>query len=677
VTALDVHAKDSRWVAWRSERRGKKFTKVPYAPGGGKAKADDSETWGTRSEAEARARLIVNGLGGGVGIELGDLGADLHLAGIDLDSCLHDGDVATWAAAILEAIDTYAETSPSGSGLKLFFYVSAEDTRWFLELIGVEADGWGCRRDAPGEDARDHGPAIEIYFAGRYFAVTDNKWPTASDRITHLDRDTLEHLAALVPPKASARPGKRRSAGDNSRSAAAFRKGAALRRGGKTFEEMCEELRTDPETADWYREKGEPNGQRELHRIWDKAAKTDGPDWLSKAQRDKNHEPLPNIVNAMLAMRGAPQLQALVSYDQMLRAVILDHPVPDAPPEEVFESRPMRDTDVTAIQEYVQKAGIKRLGKDTVHQAVDLRAQERAFHPVRNYLNSLQWDATPRIDTWLCTYLGAGDNAYHRAIGKMFLVAMVARIFKPGCKADYMPILEGPQSALKSSACGVLGGQWFSENLPDLRTAGKDVAQHLNGKWLIEVAEMSALDKAEAAALKAFVTRTVERYRPSYGRKEVVEPRQCLLIGTTNKTAYLRDETGGRRFWPVKVGTIDINQLTLDRDQLFAEARHLYDRGAPWWPDAAFEREHITPQQEARFETDAWEEPVANFIAFRNSTTIWEIAREALFITTDKIGTADQRRIRAILIREGWTEGKRTKHARPWLPPTTPTQPYH
>ena len=316
MTALDTHAEDSRWVAWRLERRGKKFTKVPYAPGGGKAKADDPETWGTRSEAEARARLIVNGQGGGIGIELGDIGADLHLAGLDLDSCLHDGDVAPWAAAILEAVDTYAETSPSGSGLKLFFYVSAEDTRWFLELIGVEADGWGCRRDVPGEDARDHGPAIETYFAGRYFAVTDNKWPTASDRINHLDRDTLERLAALVPPKASAGSGKRRTAGDviPDRQPPAFKKGAACRREGKTFEEMCEALRTDPETAEWCREKSEANGQRELHRIWDKAAKTDGPDWLSKAQRDKNHEPLPNIVNdhARDARRPSASLSCVV-----------------------------------------------------------------------------------------------------------------------------------------------------------------------------------------------------------------------------------------------------------------------------------------------------------------------------------------------------------------------------
>ena len=258
----------------------------------------------------------------------------------------------------------------------------------------------------------------------------------------------------------------------------------------------------------------------------------------------------------------------------------------------------------------------------------------------------------------------------------MFMIAMVARVVEPGCKADYMMVLEGQQGARKSTACAILGGEWFSDNLPDV-TAGKDVAQHLPGKWLIEIAEMSAMSRAEDAALKAFISRPVERYRPSYGRNEVIQHRQCVFIGTTNKAAYLRDETGGRRFWPVKVGVIDTEALKRDRDQLFAEAVHLYHAGGQWWPDSAFEAEHIKPQQEARFEADVWEEPISEFLRINGerNVTLGEVARGALQIENQKIGTADQRRIAAILERIGWVRQTNdkgepvtdSKGRRPWI----------
>jgi predicted P-loop ATPase len=216
-----------------------------------------------------------------------------------------------------------------------------------------------------------------------------------------------------------------------------------------------------------------------------------------------------------------------------------------------------------------------------------------------------------------------------------------------------MVVLEGPQGAGKSKACRILGGAWFSDNLPDL-SAGKDVAQHLPGKWLIEIAELSALSRAESAALKAFITRTVERYRPSYGRLEVTQPRQVLFVGSTNESAYLKDASGGRRFWPVKVGTIDTDALERDRDQLLAEAAELYHEGAQWWPDAAFEREHIAPEQEARFEVDAWEEAIRNYVSGHEKVRVREIAESALGIVTGRVGRAEQNRVTTILERLGW-----------------------
>lgn len=269
--SFDTLAHEVRWVAWRNELRGRKPTKVPYAPNGKRAKADDPATWGTRDEVEQCAAKLVNGQGGGIGIQLGDLGNDAHLAGIDLDSCLgENGALAGWAASILDLVSSYAEVSPSGLGLKLFFYVASEDVRPFLDRIGAQRHHWGVRRDVPGEDARDHGPAVEVYFRNRYFTVTGNKWLGAPDELTLLDGANLDRLAALIP-RGNPAGSRCRNGADYSRSAIAFRKGAALCGARKSFEEMCAALRADPETADWVREKGDAYSGRELRRIWDRA----------------------------------------------------------------------------------------------------------------------------------------------------------------------------------------------------------------------------------------------------------------------------------------------------------------------------------------------------------------------------------------------------------------------
>jgi len=190
----------------------------------------------------------------------------------------------------------------------------------------------------------------------------------------------------------------------------------------------------------------------------------------------------------------------------------------------------------------------------------------------------------------------------------------------------------------------------------------------LRGKWLIEVAEMHAMSRADAAQLKSFISRQEERYRPSHGRLEVIEPRQCVFIGTTNKDTYLRDETGGRRFWPVKAGAIDAERLAQDRDQLFAEAVQRFKDGEQWWPDREFEREHIMPEQESRYEADAWEDAISEYISGKNKATIGDIARDGLHIQSADLTPAKQNQIKKSLTRLGWVKLPRSHGKKYWGP---------
>src|SRR4051812_17274843 len=265
-----------RWVAWHTEARDNgEPTKVPYQPGTQhKASASDSSTWGTREAAEATARALLKPCGaGGVGIELGDLGDGTSLGGIDLDTCRQpDGTLTKWAADLITTFGTYAEVSPSGTGVKLFFrYDTATlpDLRAAMQTQTVKK--WA--RGAAGA----HPAAIELYLCNRYFAVTDDLQPGAPPHLATVPVMVLLRLIQHDGP-GFVRAGSRRTigggkgvGGDWSRSAAAMRLGASLRRAGETFEEMCAGLKADPSTADWSREKGEANNQREFHRIWDKA----------------------------------------------------------------------------------------------------------------------------------------------------------------------------------------------------------------------------------------------------------------------------------------------------------------------------------------------------------------------------------------------------------------------
>jgi predicted P-loop ATPase len=257
-----------------------------------------------------------------------------------------------------------------------------------------------------------------------------------------------------------------------------------------------------------------------------------------------------------------------------------------------------------------------------VGRAVQAAARHQSFHPVRDYLGQLVWDGKPRLDRWLETYFHAEDHAkdsaYLRAVGPRWLISAVARIRNPGCKVDHILVLEGDQGLQKTEALRALAvnKEWFAERLSHLNS--KDAAQEMAGVWIIEVSEMDRITRASAATAKSFLSRPNDRYRPPHGKHIIDRPRQCVFAGTINPLAggYLKDPTGARRFWPVACrGRIDRNGLEADRDQLWAEAVQRYDADAPWWLETPELEALATVEQDARFETDIWEEPIREWIA--------------------------------------------------------------
>lgn len=177
-------------------------------------------------------------------------------------------------------------------------------------------------------------------------------------------------------------------------------------------------------------------------------------------------------------------------------------------------------------------------------------AAQNEYHPIKNYLDGLEWDEEPRLDTLFIDYLGVKDTPYTRAVTRKAFVAAVRRIRHPGVKFDNMLILTGPQGGYKSTILRMMGGKWFSDSLRTFE--GKDAMEAMRGVWILEISELEAMRRSEVTAVKAFLSKTADRYRAAYGRYVNEYLRQCVMFGTTNSNAFLSDITGGRRFWPLR-----------------------------------------------------------------------------------------------------------------------------
>ena len=288
---------------------------------------------------------------------------------------------------------------------------------------------------------------------------------------------------------------------------------------------------------------------------------------------------------------SANNLNVIIQYDQFLKDVFKlntfdtkRYVTRSLPWRRVDTIEPLRDVDYSGVRNYIECVyGI--VSSQKVDDALALEFEKKRFHPIVDFLKSLEWDGVQRIDTLLIDYFGADDNPYTRASIRKMLCAAVARVFQPGVKFDTALILVGPQETYKSTFIKKLGKDWFSDTFTTVQ--GKESFEQLQGAWIIEMAELSGLKKAEVETIKHFISKREDQFRPAYGRTVETYKRQCVFFGTTNKDDFLRDPTGNRRFLPVDVRpeyvtksvTEDLTEYEID--QIWAEAYVLYKAGEP------------------------------------------------------------------------------------------------
>ena len=248
------------------------------------------------------------------------------------------------------------------------------------------------------------------------------------------------------------------------------------------------------------------------------------------------------------------------------------------------------------------------VGKEKIADALTAVLTKHSYHPIRDYLNSLQWDGTPRLERLIIDYIGAEDNELTRTMTRKHFTAAVARVFNPGCKYDYCLILTGPEGAGKSTLLGKMGGKWFNDSV--VTTEGKEGMESLRRAWIIEMGELAGIKRSEVESVKAYLSKRVDIYRAAYGRRVTEHPRQCVFCGTTNELLFLKGDNGNRRFWVIGIDpklrkkTKWQDAIDADRDQLWAEAVHYFKEGEKLYLNEAMEAEARKRQDEYNDSSD-------------------------------------------------------------------------
>ncbi len=576
-TLQKTFGNEKRWVNYRLVKRDGKMTKVPYSPITKKqASSTESSDWSTYEEAIKANKNI--------GIVFTP---EQNLLGIDIDHCLTGNEIThedkqLIAQLIIEA-DTYTEISPSNTGLHLFLKLSAP-----LPLVANRHSNFEC------------------YTSGRYFTVTNNPYKEERDVRTVTPEEATALLSIIGYPwgkeeKVTSQQNIQASALDDETILKKMFKSKNGIKVKKLYDGDISDYKDDDSSADmalllhfafWTGRNAaqmeslwldSPLGSREKtqkrqdyrNRSIKAAIDNCKEVYESKSQKIERQNPELDLLFVIIKgdkifIQNTENICRILRQRDFLRYDFfrntLEIKVADA-------WRMLEDHDTLNIQTEISILFpcFAKVGKEMVNDAITKVCRENTYDSATDWIKSLVWDKQSRLDTWLKLTYGVIDSEYYKKVGANWMKGLVKRIIHPGCKFDYVLVLEGEQGTKKSTSLGILGGSWHCETT--MSTDNKDFFMQFQGKAIIEFSEGETLSKTEVKKMKAIITTQSDKYRPAYGRLSVDFPRRCVFAMTTNQEQYLKDETGNRRWLPVKcMGDANIEWLKENRDQLYAEA---------------------------------------------------------------------------------------------------------
>lgn len=634
---ITAYGKQQRWVNWRLVERGGKKTKIPYSVNGRAASPTDKKTWSTHAEVLAYDPEHI-------GIVFTP---DRDMLGIDIDRCVNEGVIDHKdKAAIRELIkraNTYTELSPSGNGLHLYFALS--------EPVTLEAN----RHES-----------FEAYTEGRYFTVTGVSFGVKRNVRTIDTIELLELLKLIGYPwnKAKTVPKAKEITPDTPKPSTpgpTLLVAEIIERmfdasNGEDIEKLyngdISGYKDDASRADmallshlafWTQKDAEkmeaiwlasPLGNRDktqtrndyrvrsIKAAIDRCTEVYRPDARGTSAVSIDDEELGLLYMITRDKEGNKKKIFHKNTENMSR-VISRHP--DFADTFRFDEyrniidrkvhgtwRNMEDWDAVDVQTKISTlfADFANVGKEMVYDAIIKVSYDNTVDSGADYLKSLTWDGTPRLDSWLSWAYHTPNDEYHQRIGANWIKGMVKRILFPGCKFDYVLVLEGEQGIKKSTSLLVLAGA-LGHVETTMSTETKDFFMQFLGNAIIEFSEGETLSRTEVKRMKAIITVQIDKFRAPYGRAVVPHPRRCVFAMTTNQTEYLKDETGNRRWLPVAVkGVANIEWIEQNREQIFAEAAARVLKGESTWE---FPEEEMTRQQNLRRIQDPNADAVINW----------------------------------------------------------------